>query len=216
MALLWTRHADEFAVWENEFFNRSVGDVYTTGPAVPGGLAQTPVVDRPAAPASARARRKPRARRRTCSPTHRSSSEAPWSARTRVKRWSSTGVDGPLRQLAFVDGLYPQDTWSGKHVTYTRLDCRGGSLAVELQSDPALFTKPNDRGRSRRRRGVVGRVRSTRPGRRALRVPLEPDGGKCIVALHRRRTAVPAVVTDGENPDPRELGIHFTRFDYEP
>ena len=56
-----------------------------------------------------------------------------------VKRLVLYRVDGPLRQVAFVDGLYPQDTWSGKHVTYTRHDCTGGTLEVELQSDPALF-----------------------------------------------------------------------------
>jgi hypothetical protein len=28
--------------------------------------------------------------------------------------------------------------------------------------------------------------------------------------------AVPKVVTKGQNPDPRELGIHFTRFTYRP
>ena len=47
VSLLWTGNSDKFAVWENEFFNRSVGPIYTIGPAVPGGLAQTPLtVDR--------------------------------------------------------------------------------------------------------------------------------------------------------------------------
>jgi hypothetical protein len=27
---------------------------------------------------------------------------------------------------------------------------------------------------------------------------------------------VPKVVTKGQNPDPRELGVHFTRFTYQP
>ncbi len=47
VSLVWTGTSDKFTVWENELFNRSVGRIYTTGPAVPGGLAQTPVrVDR--------------------------------------------------------------------------------------------------------------------------------------------------------------------------
>ena len=46
VAFLWTT-ASTFAIWENEIFSRTVGDIYTTGPAVAGGLAQTPVsIDR--------------------------------------------------------------------------------------------------------------------------------------------------------------------------
>ena len=59
-----------------------------------------------------------------------------------IKRLVLYRVDGPLRQMAFVDGLYPQDTWSGKHVTYTRHECTGGMLEVEVQSDAALFDDP--------------------------------------------------------------------------
>ena len=36
VAFLWEGSSDKFAVWENEVFNRSVGPIYTTGPAVPG------------------------------------------------------------------------------------------------------------------------------------------------------------------------------------
>ena len=43
-----------------------------------------------------------------------------------------------------------------------------------------------------------------------LRVPLESDGGTCVVRFDGRPHAVPTVVTDGENPDPRVLGMHFT------
>ena len=34
-------------------------------------------------------------------------------------------TDSPLRETQLVDGLYP-DTWSGRHVTYTRFRCGGG------------------------------------------------------------------------------------------
>ena len=47
-------------------------------------------------------------------------------------------------------------------------------------------------------------------------MPLESKGGKCVVRFEVDRTAIPKVVTDGENPDPRELGLHFNRFDYLP
>ena len=123
-------------------------------------------------------------------------------------------VDGPLRQLAFVDGLYPQDTWSGKRVTYTRLGCRGGSWQSTLQSDAALFTEPNTvtarvGGRVVARASVFA---TDGDDARAAR----PDGDSCIVRFTVSPTAVPTVVTGGQNPDPRELGIHFTRFTYRP
>ena len=47
-------------------------------------------------------------------------------------------------------------------------------------------------------------------------MPLEAEDGKCVVRFEVDRTAIPRVVTNGENPDPRELGLHFNRFDYEP
>ena len=52
--------------------------------------------------------------------------------------------------------------------------------------------------------------------KQVLRVPLESESGKCVVEFEVDRTAIPKVVTDGENPDPRVLGLHFNRFDYEP
>jgi len=36
-------------------------------------------------------------------------------------------TDGLVRIGYRVTGLYPNDTWSGKRVTYTRLRCAGGT-----------------------------------------------------------------------------------------
>ena len=47
-------------------------------------------------------------------------------------------------------------------------------------------------------------------------MPLDSKNGKCVVDFEVDRTAIPKVVTDGENSDPRVLGLHFNRFDYEP
>ena len=49
-----------------------------------------------------------------------------------------------------------------------------------------------------------------------LTVPLRPEGSTCVATFSVSPTAVPNVVTKGENPDPRVLGIHFTRFTYKP
>jgi len=124
-------------------------------------------------------------------------------------------VGGPLVQVSRVDGLYPNDTWSGPEVTYTRLRCTGGSLAVEVQSDPGLFTKPQavtaSAGDRRLARVLVGQHAPV-----VMRVPLRPQRSTCVVRFDVSPTAVPAEVTNGANPDPRELGIHFNRFTYRP
>ena len=124
-------------------------------------------------------------------------------------------IGGPLRQVARVEGLYPQDTWSGPTVTYTRLGCRGGSVVVSLQSDPSLFTKPTRVVASVRGR-KVGRVTVAPTAMRLLTVPLQPLGSTCTATFRVSPTLTPAVVTKGQNPDTRRLGIHFTRFTYRP
>ena len=208
VSLVWTGSSDKFSVWENEFFNRSVGTVYTTGPAVPGGLAQAPLtVDR----------RTGYFRDSDGDFVHAiyalsdSSLELDGDVsaedeRTGMRLWA---IAGYLRQLAFVDGLFPQDTWSKRNVTYTRHDCRGGTLDVELQSDPALFSEPNT-VTARIGDRIVARTKVFPTLTKTLRVPLMSDGDKCVVRFDVEKTAVPS------NDDPRELGIHFNRFDYEP
>ncbi len=214
VAVVWTGNSDKFTVWQNELFNRSVGTVYTTGPTVPGGLAQTPLtVDRQSGYLRGPDGKLVRVRYAL--------TDASLALRGRTvaedkrKAMLLHRIDGPLRQLSFVDGLYPQDTWSKRVVTYTRHDCRGGTLRVELQSDPALFTEPNAvvaqvGGR------VVGRAVVGPLDKKVLRVPLERDGDTCAARFAVARTAVPAEVTNGENLDPRPLGIHFNRFAYKP
>ncbi len=83
-----------------------------------------------------------------------------------------------------------------------------------MQSDSALFDEPSLLT-ARVRGKVVGRVFiDPLLTKQVLRVPLESEGDKCVVRFEVDRTAIPKVVTDGENPDPRELGLHFNRFDY--
>jgi hypothetical protein len=212
VSFVWTGISDKFAVWENELFNRSVGTVYTTGPGVPGGLAQTPLRVEPKTGFLDDATGRVRAEYVLTDTTGALAGKL--VAEDANKGLLLYRVNGPLRQLSFVDGLYPQDTWSTRRVTYTRHDCRGGKLGVVLQSDPALFTEPNAvvarvRGR------VVGRAQVFPAEQKVLRVPLSPQGGTCIVRFDVARMAVPDAVTGGQNPDPRSLGMHFTRFVYE-
>ena len=122
-----------------------------------------------------------------------------------VKRLVLYRVDGPLRQVAFVDGLYPQDTWSGKHVTYTRHECTGAPWKSRCRATRRCSTS---RTAGRRVGGkIIGQVLIDPVlTKQVLRVPLESKNGMCVVEFEVDRTAIPKVVTEGENPDPRAAG----------
>ena len=53
-------------------------------------------------------------------------------------------VNGPLvLAKTHVTGIYPNDTWSGPRVTWSREHCRGGSLTVSLSGDAQLLPDGN-------------------------------------------------------------------------
>jgi hypothetical protein len=122
-------------------------------------------------------------------------------------------VRGPLTVLTKVTGLYPGDTWSGRRVTYTRVQCGGGRLSVLLGSDPSLFRLVQVVV-AREGGAVVGRGYVTPDGQASLRLRLHPTAaGRCVVRFDVARTAVPARVLPG-SADNRVLGAHFLRFDF--
>jgi hypothetical protein len=101
-----------------------------------------------------------------------------------------------------VRGLYPNDTWSGKRVTYTRLRCAGGAVTAHLRRDPNLLSRPQTvraKGRS---------VTFLSNDEATLTVPLRPRDGICVATFTVSPTAVPGPA------DPRELGVHFLEFRY--
>ena len=108
-------------------------------------------LDRREAPATCEGPTDAACRCRTCSPTRPASSEAPWSARTGSSAWSSTASTARCGSVAFVDGLYPQDTWSGKHVTYTRHECTGRHAGRRAAERPGAVRRAEHADRSRRR-----------------------------------------------------------------
>jgi hypothetical protein len=116
-----------------------------------------------------------------------------------------------------IEGLYPNDTWSGETVTYLRRRCRPGDLAVGVSSDASLFAEPQTIV-SRSRGRVLSRLRLPPGARRVIRLQLEPEPGtrECRVAFTVTPTAVPEEVTGGASSDDRELGAHFNRFVYTP
>jgi hypothetical protein len=213
VAAIWSGNTDRYAIWENEIFNRSVGKVYDLGTTLSGDLPETPLtVDKRTGVMSANG--KP-VRSQYVLADSSVELDGTVVARDVRKGMFLYRLSGPLRQTSYVTGLYPQDTWSGPTAKYSRLDCRGGSVTVRLQSDPGLFTKPIKVVASVGGR-VVAKVRVPPTATRLLTVPLERHEGTCTATFSVSPTAVPAIVTKGENPDPRELGAHFTRFIYHP
>jgi hypothetical protein len=215
-AFVWTGRTDRLTVQETEFFNRGVGPVYYVTTPTPGGLPET------------RVRIDGKTGRVTLpngSPVldelvlADSSFEPDGDPLAQDVGWGVTlwRVVPPLVSAVRIDGLYPNDTWSGSEVTYLRRRCKPGRLLVQLSSDPSLFSAPQtivalSNGR------VVGRTRLLQGGRAVLGVPVSPEPGTtdCRVVYRVNPTAVPADVMPGSSTDERELGAHFNRFIYRP
>ena len=207
VAFLWSggdKNA-QWRLWQNEFFNRSVGRVYDLGGPSPGGLPETPVRRRVdgALLANGRLVRVPYVLADVHIPLAGGVVARDQAAGMVLRR-----ADGPLAIAYRIKGLYPNDTWSGKHVTYTRLRCRGGRLSVDLAGDATLF-------HGRQTVSSEGKSVSFLPSESAtLSVPMRRlREGTCRAVFTVRATAVPAVVFPGSS-DARVLGAHFTAFRY--
>jgi hypothetical protein len=212
VAFLWSGRLDAFTLWQNEFFNRSVGPVYELANPLGGGLPSTAVTIgrrdgllRDEEGHAVRARYVladdfvPLAGRPI--------------ARDRPKSTVLLRTSGPLRATQIVSGLYTGDTWSGRRVTYERLRCRGGSVAMELVTDGQLFPD-GQRVIARRDGRVVDLTRVDPSTPTTFTVPLARGAdGRCTVVLTVTPTAVPAEVLPGST-DVRRLGVHFQRFTY--
>jgi hypothetical protein len=215
-AFLWTGRTDRLTVNQNEFFSRRVGPVYYIDKPTPGGLPETRVTIDPDSGLVTLPDGSPVEDRFVVSD---SSFEPDGAAVARDRGWGITlwRVNPPLVSAVRIDGLYPNDTWSGETVTYIRRRCEPGRLAVALSSDGSLFLDPQTIV-ARSQGDVVGTLRLPPGARRTMRVPVEPDPatGECRIVFTVTPTEVPAEVTGGANPDERELGAHFNRFVYTP
>lgn len=215
-AFLWTGLTDRLTVNQNEFFNRGVGPVYYLVDPTPGGLPETRVVIDDTTGLVSFADGAP------VRDEYLLSDDSFEPVGTRIARdrgWGVTlwRIDRPLVSASRVDGLYPQDTWSGRTVTYTRRRCEGGHLRVSLSSDANLFLEPQT-VTARVSGEVVSRISFAPDERVVLTVPLAPTSGRdeCRVVLEVSPTAVPAEVSPGLSADDRVLGAHFDRFEYVP
>jgi len=211
VAFVWHYAGETRPLWNNEFFNRSVRGIYTVDGPDPadGGLPETPVRERGDGTLVTASGNAPRVRYAV---SYTDIAGRP-VARDPKLGLALYRVNGPLVVLTRVSGLYPNDTWSGKRVTYRRLRCEGGRLAVRLGTDENLF---DSRQVVTARSGgkVVGRV-AIAPGEQpTLDVPLRPDANRtCRVIFTMSKLRVPAKVQKGST-DTRRLGAHFLAFDF--
>jgi 4-amino-4-deoxy-L-arabinose transferase-like glycosyltransferase len=220
VAAVWSGLNDRFTIWQNEFFNTSVGRVYYVHEPTADNFPETHI----------RFGRDGFARTddgRFVRPRYVLTDGSIQPDGVRVARDAPLDLTvwrlrGPLFQTTTVAGLYPGDTWSGRRVTWTRRRCSGGTLVVTLSSDPHLFQRPNTvTATTSVRSGAVesSRAPSVRvplTGYATLHVPLVESGGTCVVQFTVSPTLVPRVATHGRNSDPRRLGAHFNVFDYRP
>jgi hypothetical protein len=186
-------------LWENEFYNRSIGPVYDLKQPSTSSLPETPVQERADGVLLAGGH-----------PVRHAyvlSEDGVPLAGDVVARDTRKGMvllrtDGLVRIGYRVAGLYPNDTWSGPRVTYTRLRCTGGTVTAQFTSDANLFSRPQTVR-------AEGKSVTFRPAQTAtLTVPLRVRNGVCRAVFTVTPTAVPG------SADPRVLGAHFLKFRY--
>jgi hypothetical protein len=213
VSLLWTSSMPTaYPIWENEFFNRSVGTVYDVdGVRTPDPLPET-VANRVASGDLVADGHPVKAQ-------YVLANSAVAVGGKEIKH-DSLGMDlyrvnGPVVILSHVGGLYEGDTWSGKTATYQRVECAGGSLTVTLQGDDQLFERPQTVVATEAGR-VVGRTAIPVSKETTMTVPLAPAANhRCTVRFTVGRTLVPARVHPGST-DKRPLGAHFLVWNYKP
>src|SRR6266508_3499685 len=186
-------------LWENEFFNRRIGPVYDLKQPSMGGLPETPVHERADGVLLAGAGP---VRHRFVLGEEALPLAGQVIARDERKGMALRRTDGLVRIGYRVTGLYPDDTWSGKRVTYSRLRCTGGSVTAQFTSDANLFSRPKTVS-SGGRRVIFDPAEMA-----SLTVPLQPYNSICRAVFTVTPTAMPG------GADLRVLGAHFLGFQY--
>ncbi len=200
------RSEQPLTLWENEFYNRSVGPVYDLRQQSMGELPETRVHQRPDGILTLPGGKPVR---------HDyvlSDDSVPLAgavvARDELRGMVLRRTDGTIAIASRVSGIYP-DGWSGRRLTYTRLRCSGGSLILTVGSDPRLFSRSQIVSSAGRRATFAPK------GTADLTVPLRPHDGVCRAAFTVTPTAVPALVEAGSS-DTRVLGVRVLMFGFSP
>jgi hypothetical protein len=215
VSFLWLGKLEPQAIWENEFFSRSVHTIYDLGGPSPGNLPEVPLHKAKDGRLVDTAGRVVRVHYALASTT--ADVEGKVVARDPKIGLDLVRVDGPLVLQTKIKGIYAgtAETWSGRTVTYSRFDCTGGRLSVQLQTDPHLYTFAQT-VTARVAGRIVGVTHVAPTALQWLSVRLQPDAHRvCLVTFTAAHVLVPARVHPG-SPDTRPLGAHFLRFDFVP
>ncbi|MGH3050415.1 MAG: glycosyltransferase family 39 protein, partial [Gaiellaceae bacterium] len=221
VAVLWAG-GNKLAVFENEFWNRSVREVYDLVAPLPGNLPSSPVavqqstgVIRSTADGS------------TISEPYVLTSTGVQLvgqvvARDPDKKLVLYRVSPPARSVESIAGIYPEpaNPWSNGHPVWTRFQCTGGAFSVDVYSDNILFRKsPGFDG------AQVVHVSGTTPARTFTvpndshdvreTFPLTPRNGVCRVAFSITPARRPSQ-WEKNSHDHRLLGLHFAGYAYHP
>jgi hypothetical protein len=207
IATLWSNRRSFVSLWDNEFFNRSVGKVYYLV-APPDGLPEEAAFINPVTGALATGAGPVQAKYMLLDSSVVADgtpiAEDPAVGMTLYRLPPGRGV----HMRAQIDGIYA-DAWSSSVVTYRRYECRGGNLTVTLLSDRDLHPRPQKVVALAGGKPVASFVYKPGLEARKMTVPLIPEQGVCTT-MFRVPTAIPAQVTG--KADPRALGIRFLRF----
>jgi hypothetical protein len=198
VAAIWSGNVDPHVIFENEFFNRSVGPVYDLGAPLLGNLPSTPLQVASdgllSGPDGAK-----------LYPQYALTDDSVRLIGERRADDTSVGLTlwrlrPPMRSASRVTGLYPNDTWSGPVVAYRETGCAGGAVRITVLGDASLFHQAQTIS-------SVGVVYHVRPGAPfTFTAPLRD----CEVRFVISPTKVPG------HGDSRRLGLRFLRFDYVP
>ena len=211
VSALWTpQGGNPNTLVESEFFNRSIGDVYTLGGELPGegALPQLPTSIGSGGRLLTASGAPVRTEYLLTDP-----SVQPVGRMVAAERGAAVyRVDGPVSLKASITGRYA-DGWSGPVMTYTRYGCAAGRLSATFENYPGLVKGPQ-RVRGSGGRGVTVVSIGPEAASRTVVVPLRARGGLCRARFTVTPTASPAEALG--TPDTRVLGVHFSTLRYEP
>ncbi len=197
-------------IWEDEFFNHSVGSVYSIGVPMPASLPETVVI------IDGRGNVTDRAGNPLTLPYVLSDGtvhlEGDVIATDAPRNMFVIRTHGTLRATESTTGVMG-DQWSGAEFSYMRYRCSGGSVVVTLASNAQLHPTPvtvtpyvSD--------AALPAITVPTTGTTTAVTKLAPADGACAVRYVVTPTAVPALVFGA--PDTRALGVLVLNVSYRP
>jgi hypothetical protein len=211
VTFVYTSNRFPVALWENEFFNRSVNTVYTDSGHLDGLPQQGFAIDPRTGALNDPAGTQIHARYVLTDSSHLIAGRL--VAEDTGARMSLYRVDGPLRLSGAFAGIY-SDEWSDASPSFTAWRCHGGTLTLRLTGDPNLMKRPQTIVARDGKRVIAKTLVPPRVSRVPMTVPVTGSNGRCNVDFTITPSVVPAEVFGGG--DTRRLGLRFEEVRYRP